>query len=150
MMNWDTAVGQRALARLNHEEVIWLTTISTSGIPQPRPVWFVWDGTTLLIYSMPTAKKLAHIAQNPNVALHFNTDVGGEDIQVFLGTAHLDPSAPPANLNAAYRSKYQDGIRALGMDEVQYAAMFSAALRVTPTRLRGLEPLPVVGGGWIL
>lgn len=145
MINWDMAVGQRALARLNHEEVIWLTTISTGGIPQPRPVWFVWDGTTFLIYSMPTAKKLAHIAQNPNVALHFNTDMGGEDVQVFLGRAYLDLSAPPAKNNAAYRAKYHDGIHAIGMDEEQYSAMFSAALRVTPTRLRGLEPLPVVG-----
>lgn len=145
MINWETAVGQRALARLNHEEVIWLTTISTGGIPQPRPVWFVWDGATFLIYSMPTAKKLAHIAQNQNVALHFNTDVGGEDVQVFLGTAELDPSAPPAKDNAAYCTKYHDGMRAIGMDEAQYSAMFSAALRVTPTRLRGLEPLPVAG-----
>ena len=145
MINWDTAVGQRALARLNHEEVIWLTTISAGGIPQPRPVWFVWDGTTFLIYSMPTAKKIAHIAQNPNVSLHFNTDVGGEDVQVFLGTAHLDPSVGPVKGNAAYITKYHEGIRAIGMDEEQYSAMFSAALRITPTRLRGLDPLPVVG-----
>lgn len=144
MINWDTPVGQRALARLNHEEVIWLTTISAVGIPQPRPVWFVWDGATFLIYSMPTAKKTAHIAQNPNVALHFNTDVGGEDVQVFLGTAQLDPSVPPAKHNAAYCAKYREGILSLGLDEAQYSAMFSAALRVTPTRLRGLEPLPVL------
>ncbi len=145
MINWASEVGQRALARLNHEEVIWLTTISTGGIPQPRPVWFIWDGATFLIYSMPTAKKIAHIAQNPNVALHFNTDEGGEDVQVFLGRAELDPSVGPAKGNVAYCAKYHDGIRAIGMDEEQYSAIFSAALRVTPTWLRGLEPLPVVG-----
>lgn len=144
MIDWQTELAQRALARINSEDVIWLTTISPSGMPQPRPVWFVWDGQTFLIYSMPTAKKIVHIAQNPNVSLHFNTDAGGKDIQVFLGTAQLDASAPTVMGNAAYRAKYHAGILAIGMDDERYSAMFSAALRVTPTRLRGLEPLPEI------
>lgn len=144
MINWQTDVGQRALARINSEEVIWLTTISPSGMPQPRPVWFVWDGQTFLIYSMPAAKKIVHIAQNPNVSLHFNTDAGGEDIQVFLGAAQLDASAPAVMENAAYRAKYRAGMLAIGMDDARYSTLFSAVLRITPMRLRGLEPLPEV------
>ncbi len=121
----------------------WLTRVlSHSGRPQPRPVWFVWDGESFTIYSIPTARKITHIAQNPKVALHFNTDAGGEDVQVILGQAHLDPHAPPSKLNKAYSEKYHAGILALGMDEERYSAMFSAAIRVTPSRLRGLEPLP--------
>lgn len=142
MINFSDELGQRALHRIQSEQVIWLTTVSPSGAPQPRPVWFVWYGEAFVIYSIPTAKKIIHITHNPNVALHFNTDAEGEDVQVILGRAHLDPTAPPARLNNAYSEKYHTGILALGMDEAQYSAMFSAAIRVTPTRLRGLEPLP--------
>jgi PPOX class probable F420-dependent enzyme len=142
MINWDDELGQRTLQRIYSEQVVWLTTVSPSGVPQPRPVWFVWDGATFLIYSTPQARKIAHIARNPNVALHFNTDAGGEDIQVILGIARVDANAPPSNLNAAYSEKYHAGILSLGIDESRYAEIFSAAVRITPSRLRGLEPIP--------
>ena len=142
MIDWDSEVGRRALQRIEREEVIWLTTVSSRGVPQPRPVWFVWEAGSFLIYSTPRAWKLKHIAANPNVALHFNTDATGEDIQVILGNAALDPDEPPADRNAAYVAKYALGIAGLGMDAATYAATFTVALRVIPTRLRGLEPIP--------
>jgi PPOX class probable F420-dependent enzyme len=149
MIDWSNDLGRRALARIQHEEVIWLTTISKSGFPQPRPVWFVWENETFLIYSLPTAHKIQHIAGNPNTALHFNTDpstssgqVGGEDVQVFLGTARVDADAPAVKHNRAYREKYRAGIVSIGMTEDTYSAQFSVAIRITPARLRGLEPLP--------
>lgn len=145
MIDWDTDLGRRAKERLQTEDVIWLTTLAPAGFPQPRPVWFVWDGAAFLIYSTPQARKLAHIAHTPKVALHFNTDAGGEDVQVFLGTARVDPDAPPSDRNAAYSAKYRAGIVSLGLDEARYAALFSVAVRITPGRLRGLEPLPDAG-----
>ena len=144
MIDWNTDLGQRTLQRINTEQVIWLTSMSPKGVPQPRPVWFVWDGETFLIYSTPQAKKITHIAANPNVALHFNTDDEGEDIQVVLGKAYCDDGAPSSNQNAAYSEKYHAGILSLDMDEDQYAATFSVAIRVYPSRLRGLEPIPGV------
>jgi PPOX class probable F420-dependent enzyme len=105
-------------------------------------VWFVWDGATFLIYSTPVAKKLTHIAQHPEVALHFNTNAEGEDIQVILGTASIDPSAAPAHENAAYLTKYESDIGTLGMDAKEYGRRFSVAVRIQPWRLRGLEPIP--------
>lgn len=143
MIDWNNDLGRRALARIQREEVIWLTTISMRGIPQPRPVWFVWENETFLIYSLAAAHKLQHIAGNPNVALHFNTAAGGgEDVQVFLGTARVDAAAPAVKHNRAYREKYREGIIAIGMTEDTYSAKFNVAIRVTPVRLRGLEPLP--------
>jgi len=142
MINWNNNLGRRAMARIQHEEVIWLTTISPSGFPQPRPVWFVWDGETFLIYSLPSAHKIKHIEHNSNIALHFNTDAGGEDIQVILGTARVDHDAPAVKLNRAYCEKYREGFKSIDMDEDTYSAQFTVAIRITPARLRGLEPLP--------
>lgn len=142
MINWNDDLGRRAIARIQHEEVIWLTTLSKSGFPQPRPVWFVWDGETFLIYSLPTAHKIRHIEHNPNVALHFNTDAGGEDVQVILGMARVDRDAPSVKQNRAYCEKYRKGFKSIDMDEDSYSVQFTVAIRITPARLRGLEPLP--------
>ncbi len=142
MINFDNALGQRTLQRIKSEQVVWLTTVSPSGFPQPRPVWFVWDDQGFVIYSTPKAKKLAHIASNPKVALHFNTNSGGEDVQVILGNAFIDQDAPLSKSNTANSEKYHSEILALGLDKKKYSATFSVALRIVPTRLRGLEPIP--------
>ena len=139
---FNNELGQRTLQRIQTEQVICLTSVSPSGIPQPRPVWFVWDGTRFVIYSIAKAKKLTHIAHKLHVALHFNTNELGKDIQVILGIAQIDPTLPTAKNNSAYSAKYQTGILGLGMNEDQYAALFRVAIRITPTRLRGLDPIP--------
>lgn len=142
MIDWRTPVGQALQHRLATEQVVWLTTVAPSGYPQPRLVWFVWEGQTCLLYSLPDARKLAHLDQHPEVALHFNSDAEGSDFQVLLGRAQRDPSAPPTIAHAAYTAKYRAGILGLGMTEAEYAARFSVAVRITPVRIRGLEPLP--------
>jgi PPOX class probable F420-dependent enzyme len=103
-------------------------------------VWYVWDGATFLIYSQPQAHKVRHIQAHPQVALHFNTDATGDtDVVVFTGRAVIDPAAPPANKHRAYLRRYRDGIAALSVENTpaKFAAEYSLALRITPTRLRG-------------
>jgi len=141
-MDYNNETGQRLLERLRLERVIWLTTVSPGGIPQPRPVWFVWDEGDVIVYSNAHARKLYHIAGNPNVALHFNTGTDGYDVQVIPGKARVDDKLPPTNLNQAYSEKYGEEILTLDMDENRYAELYSVGLRITPTRIRGLEPIP--------
>ena len=142
MIDLNNETGQRLLERIRHERVIWLTTVSPSGIPQPRPVWFVWDEGDFIVYSNAHAKKLYHIAGNSNVSLHFNTGAAGYDIQVILAKAHIDSKLPPTNLNKAYSEKYGEEILTLVMSAERYAELYSVGLRITPIRIRGLEPIP--------
>lgn len=58
---------------LRDDQIAWLTTVTPTGRPAPRPVWFVWDGTHINIYSEPNVAKLRHIAANNQVSLHFNS-----------------------------------------------------------------------------
>ncbi len=139
MLDFTTKVGERAAARLKNEQIIWMTTTSSTGTPVPNPVWFVWDGETFLIYSQAKALRLKHIASRPAVSLHFNSDSNGDDIIVFYGQAALDPSVPPAHEQREYIAKYRDGIHALGMMPEMYGRQYSVAFRVTPTKLRGLN-----------
>src|SRR6266581_1156609 len=45
----STPFGERVARRLRDERLIWLTTVDAKGIPQPTPVWFLWDGARLIL-----------------------------------------------------------------------------------------------------
>ncbi len=133
----STEFGQRVARRLREESVIWLTTVGADLTPQPRPVWFLWNGETFLIYSQPAAHKVAHLARHPCVALSFNSDESGNDVVVFIGDARLVAGPLPEEQASAYLAKYREGIAGLGMSEAQMIADYSSAILVTPRAVRG-------------
>ena len=138
MIDLTTKLGRKAKRHLRQQTIVWLTTVGSDLSPQPRPVWFTWDGASFLIFSQPHAHKVQHIASHPQVALHFNTDsTGDQDVIIFVGTAAIDTTVPPAHEVRAYLRKYRTGIEALGMTPEQFSREYSVAIRVTPTTLRG-------------
>ena len=141
MIDLTTKFGRFVKKHLKSVYFIWLTTVDSTGTPQPRPVWFIWEDDTILIFSQPKAHKVKHIQNNPNVSLHFNTaDEKGENRVVILtGTAHVDNDSPPANKFRAYIRKYKSGIIELNSTPEQFSREYSSAIRITPTNLRGWE-----------
>jgi PPOX class probable F420-dependent enzyme len=80
MLDLNSKFGRFARKHLKSEYFIWLTTVDSTGTPQPRPVWFIWENETVLIFSQAKAYKVKHILKNPNVSLHFNSaDTQGEE-----------------------------------------------------------------------
>lgn len=129
---------RKAKKLVKNEYVIWLTTVDAAGAPQPRPVWFVWDNDSFLIFSRPKAFKIQHIKQNDRVSIHFNTDETGDtDVIVYIGRAYLDREALPAHKVPAYLRKYRKGMKGLGMTPEKYGTDYSVALRIKPSSLRG-------------
>jgi PPOX class probable F420-dependent enzyme len=141
MFDLNTKFGRFAKSHLKSEYFIWLTTVDSTGAPQPRPVWFIWEHDSFLIYSQAKAHKLKHIQRNPNVSLHFNSadEKGEKRLIIFTGTAKIEPDCPPANKHRAYMRKYKSGITGLNATSVQFAGEYSVAIRITPTNLRGWE-----------
>jgi PPOX class probable F420-dependent enzyme len=137
VIDLTTEFGQRVARRLAEERIAWLTTTDSNNIPQPRPIWFLWDGETFLIFSKPNTHKLNHIARNPKVALNLDGDGQGGDIVVFTGEAEIDETTPSAAVIAAYVDKYREGMQRIGMTAEAFAQSYSVAIRVTPTALRG-------------
>lgn len=135
----DTAspFGERVARRLRDEHVVWITTIGADGTPQPNPVWFLWDGQTVLIYNRPRAKRLEHIQRSPNVSLNFNTGGDGEDVVVITGRAQIVTEVPPADQVAAYIEKYRADIADLDMTPESFAADYTVVVRVRPEKVRG-------------
>src|SRR5919202_4432924 len=107
MLDPTTEFGARVARRLREETLIWLTTVRADGTPQPSPVWFLWDGQTILIFSQPNKPKLRNIAANPRVALHLESN-GGGDVVIFNGEAAIVGDAPQELEIAAYVAKCRE------------------------------------------
>jgi PPOX class probable F420-dependent enzyme len=136
-LDLNTEFGARVARRLREERVIWLTTVRPDLTPQPSLVWFLWDAGALLIYSKPNMPKLRNIAQNPAVALNFDSDSRGGNVVIFTGTAIIDHQAPSLDQIAAYVERYAENIARMNLTPASFAQMYSVPIRVTPARLRG-------------
>ena len=132
----STEMSPQLQRRLRNEKVAWLTTVRAEGVPQPTPIWFLWQEGTFLIYSKPDARKVRNIRRNPNVAINFNTDEWGGRVVVFRGRATVDEGAPLANRVPAYLDKYRQGIADLKMTPETMAREYSVAIRVEPQTVR--------------
>ena len=93
MIDFSTPLGKRAAEHLAADLCVWLTTVSSNGTPQPAPVWFLWEGGTVLIYTQPGAIKVRNIRSNPYVSLNFNCSFDGSDVVVISGVAEIDDLA---------------------------------------------------------
>lgn len=133
----STPFGERVLRRLTEDWIGWLTTVGKDGTPHPRPVWFWWDGDSILIYSQPDTAKLAHIARNGRVSLNLNGDPSGGDIVVLTGRAAIDRTAPAANAIPAYVEKYAHLIERIKMTPEGFAAAYSVPIRFHPEKVSG-------------
>jgi PPOX class probable F420-dependent enzyme len=133
----NTPFGERVARRLREELIIWMTTVGADGTPQPNPVWFLWDGESFLIYSLPDAARLPHIRRNPNVSLNFDGNGKGGDIVVITGEARITTDDPPADKNPTYVEKYRERISTNFKTPEVFASRYSVTLRVTPRKVRG-------------
>jgi PPOX class probable F420-dependent enzyme len=132
MLDTPTEAGARAEARLREELIIWLITVRSDGQPQSGPVWFLWEGETLLTYSQPGRPKLENIGSNPRVGLHLNSSAHGGDVVRIEGAAEVVQDVPPADEVGECVEKYRERITRIGFDPDGFARTYSVALRVTP------------------
>lgn len=73
-----------------------VATVSTGGAPHVSALWFVWDGTSLWLYSVVRSKRWADLRRDPRVAVV--VDTGEEYGQLrgveLSGTAEFVGEAP--------------------------------------------------------
>jgi len=139
MLDFNSKFGRAIKKHLKNQYFVWLTTVDAKGAPQPRPVWFVWDGDSFLIFSQPNAYKVKHLKNNPKVSLHFNTsdEAGEKDVIIFIGEAVIDKKVLPAHKVKAYLKKYRTGIIGLNMTSEGFSEEYSTSIRIKPTEVRG-------------
>lgn len=118
---------------LTSEPVVWLSTVRPDGAPHLVPIWFTWDGTSLLVFSKPGAQKVRNLRANPVAMLALGEPE--DDFDVALAEARVELSdAPATELPEAHLVKYADRMAALGLSPEAFIATYSQVLRITPTR----------------
>ncbi len=107
--------------------------------PAAAPVWFLWDDDSswVVVYSRPTAKRLARMKANPRYSLHLNDDGTGHNLVVLTGRIAEAADLAPAHQNPAYAEEYRDWMVAVFGSTERFATMFSVPLRFEPTSFRG-------------
>ena len=118
------------------EQIVWLTTVTPTGWPAPKAVWFVWDGTAVTVYSLNDGAKVRHIEANDKVSLNFNSGPGGGDIVVISGHARRVPDAPPPSKFPGLLDKYLPAMQAMNQTAQWYDDNYGTAIRIVPERAR--------------
>jgi len=114
--------------------VAWLTTVTPTGRPAPRPVWFVWDGSAITVYSVNRGAKLRHIAVNDSVSLNFNSTPGGGDVVVISGHARIVRDAPLPSRFPGLLDKYLPAVESMGQPVSWFDENYRTAIHITPDR----------------
>ena len=127
-----TEFGARVARRLHEDAIAWLTLTDQAGTPQPAPVWFLRDddSSCVVLYSQPTAKRLARMKANTRCSLHLNDD-GAEAADL-----------APAPRNPAYAEKYRDWMMAVFASNSPGCQACGRSLRTRAVYARALQAYP--------
>jgi len=136
LLDTTTARGKHVASRLNREIVIWLATTNPNGRPLVVPVWFLFEGDTFLIYSVP-GQKVRNIERVNLVSLHMNSTPDGGDVIRIEGTAQVMKRQPPAYKVPGYMRKYGSRIKSYGWTPESFSADYRIPIRVRATKFRG-------------
>ena len=134
MLDLTNAKDAHVDKRLRKEPIIWLSTVRPDGRPHLVPVWFFWDGKTILIFSQPGAQKLRNLRHNPDVMLALEASKQGDDIVLIEGKAEL-LGRPAQTINMPeFAKKYDALIKSMNSNPDELAEGYSEGIRITPTR----------------
>ena len=135
----STTAALRVERFLETEPVIWLSSIRQDGAPHLVPTWFVWDGGTIVIRSKPHAKKVRNLAHDPRAMVALGDADDDFDVGLLEARAEvaLGRVGAPDPLPGAFLAKYRRRIAELGLTPDEFAATYSATIRLTPARALG-------------
>ena len=131
----NTGSGDRAAWRLETERIGWLATVAEDGTPETSPIWFLWDGQEILLYSLESLRT-RNVAFRPRVSLNLDGNSLGGDIVVVEGTARIDEDTPSAAENPNYLAKYGPVMDDHGWTPEWFSSRYSVPIRIAPTRYR--------------
>jgi PPOX class probable F420-dependent enzyme len=135
-MDSTTLAAQRVRSFLEREPVVWLSTSRPDGAPHLVPTWFAWDGETIVIRSKPGARKVRNLRHDPRAMLALGDAEDDFDVGLLEASADVDDGRGD-DLPEAFVAKYRERIAGLGLTMAEFAATYSATIRLTPARALG-------------
>lgn len=120
--------------RLRTGEILWLASVRPDGRPHLIPVWFLWEGETILLFSKPENQKIRNLRQNPAVSVSLDDTKQGDEVTILEGVAAMIDDAEVTTALPAYASKYAALLADMGWTAETMAKEYSQAIRITITR----------------
>jgi PPOX class probable F420-dependent enzyme len=124
---------------LQNDLIAWFTTVDSGGRPHAVPVWFMWHGGALVVFSEPQTVKVSHVRAGSSVLVHLQA--GGEygdDVVILSGRAEISARSAGEVLDDfrdAYVAKYAGAIDDYGMPLEAVTEKYSTAIVFTPEHL---------------
>jgi PPOX class probable F420-dependent enzyme len=115
------------------EPVVWLSTVRPDGAPHLVPIWFTWDGSSLLVFSKPGAQKVRNLRAHPVAMLALGEPEDDFDVALAEATVRL-LDEPASELPPAHLAKYGERMAALGLSPDEFLATYSQVMVITPSR----------------
>ena len=110
-----------------------LAYLGLDGFPRAIPIGFHWNGSQLVLCTVPHAPKVSALKTNPKVALTVDTNTVPPHVLLVRGTAAIDivDGVPPEYLAASGKVVGPDQWDAF---EAQVRAMYKqmARIKITP------------------
>ena len=120
--------------RLRSDIMVWLATVKPDGTPHIVPVWFLWDGDSIYIYSKPD-QKIRNLKQNNAVMVALDDTKGGSDPIWVAGEATLLPHDQALYKQPGYVEKYRSLLDKYNWTGESMARDYSEPIKITPTKL---------------
>jgi PPOX class probable F420-dependent enzyme len=134
MLDLSTPKDRHIDERLRSELMIWLATTRPDGRPHNIPIWFWWDGETILMFSQPNNQKIRNLRHSPHVVLALNTLDDGEDVVIIEGTAELLAQPTSELMLPEFGEKYAHLWDRINSSPAKMKAEYNQPIRVTPTK----------------
>jgi PPOX class probable F420-dependent enzyme len=114
-----------------------LATIDADGAPHVVPMWFVYDGGSVLIPTSARTRKIRNLRRTPRATLMVERAGGGLDVRgaMLAGTVEIVEGAEARRLNRSIHLKYvtEEG---LVLPEVRgYLDTDDVTIRLRPDRV---------------
>ncbi len=100
------ALRPSARKALEHHAVVWLSSIRPDGAPHLLPLWFHWDGASILVFSKPGAQKVRNLRVNPRVMVAVGEPGSSFDVELIEADAELLPAPTQDLLPDGFVRKY--------------------------------------------
>jgi hypothetical protein len=90
-MNVAEVLGQPLSEQLLHSHIpARLAYTGVDGDPRAIPIGFLWTGSVLELYTVPTSAKVKALERNPRVALTIDTETFPPHVLLIRGSATLE------------------------------------------------------------
>jgi len=109
-----------------------LAYVWTDGTPRVVPIWFHWNGRTIVMATPPKAPKLRALAKNPKVSLTIDDNTFPHKVLLIRGTARLEPVDGVVPEYAMAAERYFGPEQGKGWVN-QLRTMISSMVRITIT-----------------